>query len=88
MFVIYGSSNFINSTKSPLGEITDIPPVNRVPTQIFPFFSTASESNLLIPPSLFNNLPPLIECGNWILLISPSPIISNPYNLPPSVSAT
>ena len=68
MLVIYGSSNFINSTKSPLGEITDIPPLNRVPTQTFPFFSNARESNLLMPPSLFNNSDKLLSGKDFVWL--------------------
>ena len=55
--------------------MTEIPPLINVATQIFPFFSNASESNLFIPPSLFNSFPPLIDIGNGNFSTFPSSII-------------
>ena len=57
-FVMYGSLILQNSTIPFDGDITVIPPLNRVPTQTLPSFSTASESNLTRPPFLLSNLPP------------------------------
>ena len=78
----------MNSSVPPLGFATVIPPVISVATQIFPFCSTANESNLLNPPSQVINFPPLIDSGNPNLSTRPSPVIGKAYNRAPSVSAT
>ena len=55
---------------------------------MFPLASSARESNLLSPPSQVISLPPFNDSGKGNFSTCPSPIIGNPYNLAPSVSAT